>query len=151
MSSTILTSHEDPKRDLPLIHSAWAKVKRHPVTIPLVTGLGAAGLFYAAPLGLGVIGFGTAGPIAGSLAAIWQASLGVVQAGSLFATLQSAAMGGTILGTLSGATLAGTASSLTVGMLWGKGPNGRLAPNDGLMEDFQKAFVKQRKDHEAKL
>ena len=32
--------------------------------------------------------------IVGSLAASWQASLGTVAAGSLFATLQSAAMGG---------------------------------------------------------
>ena len=64
---------------------------------------------------LGALGFGAAGPIAGSVAAGWQSSLGLVQAGSLFAWCQSAAMGGAalsgILATgLSGAGIAVLAS-----------------------------------------
>jgi len=43
---------------------------------------------------LGVIGFGAAGPIAGSFAAWIQSLIGNVIAGSLFATVQSFAMGG---------------------------------------------------------
>ncbi|EPS45692.1 hypothetical protein H072_315 [Dactylellina haptotyla CBS 200.50] len=35
-----------------------------------------------------------AGPVAGSVAAAWQSSIGVVQAGSLFSTVQSVAMAG---------------------------------------------------------
>ncbi|KAI0251241.1 hypothetical protein BJV78DRAFT_1282735 [Lactifluus subvellereus] len=47
--------------------------------------------------GLYMLGFGFAGPIAGSLAAVWQASIGNVAAGSLFALLQSIAMGAHIV------------------------------------------------------
>ncbi|KAL4242594.1 IFI6/IFI27 family protein [Abortiporus biennis] len=50
--------------------------------------------------GLGAIGFGAAGPIAGSIAATSQSAIGNVVAGSLFATLQSIAMGGALAGTV---------------------------------------------------
>jgi hypothetical protein len=43
---------------------------------------------------LGAVGFSSIGPAAGSVAAGWQASIGAVEAGSLFALCQSAAMGG---------------------------------------------------------
>ena len=43
---------------------------------------------------LPMLGFSAAGPVAGSIAAGWQSSIGIVSAGSLFAFLQSAAMGG---------------------------------------------------------
>jgi hypothetical protein len=46
---------------------------------------------------LGPAGFAAVGPAAGSAAAAWQASIGVVHAGSLFAWCQSAAMGGAAL------------------------------------------------------
>ncbi|KIY62806.1 hypothetical protein CYLTODRAFT_494402 [Cylindrobasidium torrendii FP15055 ss-10] len=41
---------------------------------------------------VGLVGFGAAGPVAGSLAALWQASMGNVAAGSLFAGLQAFGM-----------------------------------------------------------
>ncbi|KAF2017303.1 hypothetical protein BU24DRAFT_460366 [Aaosphaeria arxii CBS 175.79] len=47
------------------------------------------------PLILGAIGFGAAGPIAGSIAATMQSGMGPIAAGSLFSSLQSAAMGTT--------------------------------------------------------
>lgn len=43
---------------------------------------------------LGAVGFTAAGPAAGSAAAAWQSSIGIVQAGSLFSAFQGAAMGG---------------------------------------------------------
>ena len=43
---------------------------------------------------LGAAGFAAAGPVAGSAATAWQSSIGLVQAGSVFAWCQSAAMGG---------------------------------------------------------
>ena len=43
---------------------------------------------------IGAAGFAAAGPVAGSAAAAWQSSMGIVQAGSVFAWCQSAAMGG---------------------------------------------------------
>jgi hypothetical protein len=55
---------------------------------------GVAGTALAIPLLLPVIGFGAGGVIAGSAAAGWQAGIGAVQAGSLFAFLTSAGAGG---------------------------------------------------------
>ncbi|KLJ07286.1 hypothetical protein EMPG_17233 [Blastomyces silverae] len=43
---------------------------------------------------LGVIGFTPIGPAAGTVATAWQSGIGSVEAGSLFARCQSAAMGG---------------------------------------------------------
>lgn len=51
---------------------------------------------------LGAIGFSAVGPVAGSIAAGWQASMGTVAAGSFFALLQSAAMGGAAIGLFNG-------------------------------------------------
>ncbi len=51
---------------------------------------------------LGALGFSAIGPVAGSVAAGWQASIGSVAAGSLFASLQSVAMGGAAMGILTG-------------------------------------------------
>ncbi|KAK0213884.1 hypothetical protein IW262DRAFT_1407142 [Armillaria fumosa] len=45
---------------------------------------------------LGLVGFGAAGPVAGSLAALIQSSIGNVATGSLFALLQCIAMGGSL-------------------------------------------------------
>lgn len=47
---------------------------------------------------LGAAGFEALGPAAGTAAASWQASLRLVEAGSLFAWCQSAAMGGAAVG-----------------------------------------------------
>ena len=72
--------------------------------------VGGAGLAYAVtPAVLAVSGFGPAGVSGGSFAAWWQSTMPLVQGGSLFATLQSAAMGG--VGTkavLAGGALGGT-------------------------------------------
>jgi len=70
-------------------------VHDNPVRFSLqVTGvvLSTAAIF-AVPI-LGAAGFSSIGPVAGSAAAGWQASIGAVEAGSLFAFCQSAAMGG---------------------------------------------------------
>ncbi|KAI5302629.1 hypothetical protein KEM56_000504 [Ascosphaera pollenicola] len=48
----------------------------------------------AATTVLGAVGFGAAGPVAGTVAAAWQASIGNVAAGSVFAACQSVAMTG---------------------------------------------------------
>lgn len=60
----------------------------------------------------GAVGFSALGPVAGSSAAAWQASMGAVEAGSLFAWCQSAAMGGAAVNGIiaAGATGAGVAS-----------------------------------------
>ncbi len=65
---------------------------------------------------LGTIGFAATGPVAGSTAAAWRASIGLVEAGSLFAWCQSATMGGAALSgiVLSGVAGAGIAGAATV-------------------------------------
>ena len=67
---------------------------------------------------LGAIGFGASGPIAGSVAAILQAGMGDVIAGSFFAILQSAAMGGYGVPIVYGAVAAG--SGIVGGMISSK-------------------------------
>ncbi|KAK0480317.1 adaptin N terminal region-domain-containing protein [Armillaria novae-zelandiae] len=48
------------------------------------------------PAALGIVGFGAAGPVAGTLAAVIQSGIGNVAAGSAFAVAQSIGMGGAI-------------------------------------------------------
>lgn len=89
------------------------------ITLSVVSGL-------AAPV-LGWAGFTAAGPAAGSAAAAWQASIGSVQAGSLFAWCQSAAMGGAALNGVQAAGYAGAALT-------------RVQDVPGLLETFKKGF-----------
>ena len=56
---------------------------------------------------LPALGFGTLGPVAGSVAAAWQTFLGNIAAGSLFAFLQSAGMGGAAASVFAGIGIAG--------------------------------------------
>ena len=69
-----------------LHYSQWS-----PLLAAVVTG---AAVTFGAPVVLGYVGFSAVGPVAGTAAAAWQASIGSVAAGSLFATLQSTAMAG---------------------------------------------------------
>jgi len=64
----------------------------------MVATMAVAATWFAAPLVLGAVGFGAAGPVGGSLAAMWQAGIGSVEAGSLFAILQSIGMVGMAAG-----------------------------------------------------
>jgi hypothetical protein len=89
------------------------------ITLSIVSGL-------AVPV-LGWAGFTAAGPAAGSAAAAWQASIGSVQAGSLFAWCQSAAMGGAAL---NGVQAAGYAGAVLT----------RVQDVPGLLETFRKGF-----------
>ena len=105
---------------------------------PVLTGLQILGLtvstlsFLAVPV-LGAVGFTAAGPAAGSAAAAWQASVGAVQAGGLFAWCQSAAMGGAAVGTIQAASVAGTVLT-------------RVADIPGLVETFKKGFRTRNPD-----
>ena len=72
---------------------AYAKAHPFLLTSQIVGGVGVIASLVALPI-LGAAGFAAAGPVAGSAAAAWQSSIGLVQAGSVFAWCQSAAMGG---------------------------------------------------------
>ena len=63
----------------------------------------------AAPVALAAAGFGSAGVAAGSAAAAWQASIGNVAVGSVFAILQGAGAGGMAATTLAALGAAGAA------------------------------------------
>ncbi len=97
-------------QDVTLFQATTNYAKAHPV----LTGLQVVGAtvsvlsFFAVPV-LGAIGFTAAGPAANSAAAAWQASIGVVKAGSLFSWCQGAAMGGGALGGIQAAGVAGAA------------------------------------------
>jgi hypothetical protein len=70
-------------------------IKEHPIRFALhATGAVALTASLVALPILGAAGFTAVGPAAGSTAAAWQASIGAVEAGSIFAWCQSAAMGG---------------------------------------------------------
>ena len=72
---------------------AYAKAHPYLLTTQIVSGVAMTASLVALPI-IGAAGFAAAGPVAGSAAAAWQSSVGIVQAGSVFAWCQSAAMGG---------------------------------------------------------
>jgi len=85
-----------------------SRILEHVRTHPVSSGISAIGLglFGVASLinpALGIAGFTALGPAAGSAAAAWQSSIGLVQAGSFFAWCQSAAMGGAAAGAVAAA------------------------------------------------
>lgn len=98
------------KPDVSFIQAAKDYAKAHPI----LTGIQVAGLTlsavstFAVPV-LGWVGFTAAGPVAGSAAAAWQSSIGLVRAGSLFSWCQKAAMSGSALGVIKLAGVAGAA------------------------------------------
>ncbi|KAF2146777.1 uncharacterized protein K452DRAFT_193951, partial [Aplosporella prunicola CBS 121167] len=71
-------------------------IREHPLQATCYAVGGGMMLFplAAATPVLGAVGFGAAGPVAGSLASAAQSIWAPVASGGLFATLQSAAMGG---------------------------------------------------------
>ncbi|KAF3311449.1 hypothetical protein TWF173_008271 [Orbilia oligospora] len=78
--------------------------------------------FFAAPVAVSAYGFSAIGPVAGSYAAAWQSSIGVVQAGSTFAALQSAAMTGGV--SVAGGAIGAVAPIAKAGQtLWSWGRN----------------------------
>jgi hypothetical protein len=75
--------------DTKVLHAVSKYIKEHPIQFALQTG-GAVALTASVALLpiLGAVGFTAVGPAAGSAAAAWQASIGAVEAGSLFAWCQ---------------------------------------------------------------
>lgn len=78
------------------------------------------------------------GPVAGSAAAGWQASIGLVEAGSIFAWCQSAAMGGAAIGGILAGGLTGMA--VAVGATLGGILDDDNTPAPDLKEKFMAAW-----------
>lgn len=117
-------------QDVTLFQATKKYAKAHPVLTGLqIVGTTLSILSFCAVPALGAIGFTAAGPAANSVAAAWQASIGVVKAGSIFAWCQSAAMGGGALGGIQAAGVAGTALT-------------RVGDLPELVESFRRSFRK---------
>ncbi|KAF7953378.1 hypothetical protein EAE96_006584 [Botrytis aclada] len=83
-------------------------IKNHPYRFGFQVLGGVVGIASVAAVPvLGAVGFSAAGPIAGSAAAAWQSGIGLVEAGSIFAWCQSAAMGGAAVGGIIGVGVGG--------------------------------------------
>ena len=101
------------KLDNSYFQAAKSYAKAHP---GFIRGLQVAGvtvslLSFCAVPALGALGFAATGPVAGSAAGVWQASIGIVEAGSLFSWCQSLSMGGAALGSIQAAGVAGAATA----------------------------------------
>jgi hypothetical protein len=118
---------------------ASSYIKAHPYlfAIQLIGGLFSTAAVVTLPI-LGAVGFSALGPVAGSAAAGWQASLGIVEAGSLFAWCQSAAMGGAAVNAIiaTGAAGGGVTALATAAAA---GQSGTLDV-DGLMKTFREVY-----------
>ncbi|KAH8659305.1 hypothetical protein BGZ60DRAFT_121902 [Tricladium varicosporioides] len=118
-------------------------IKAHPFLFTAtIVGSATSIAALAAPAILGAIGFTAVGPAAGSIAASWQACLGVVEAGSLFAWCQSAAMGGAAVGGILFTGLGG--AGLAVGaIVAGALDDMRAEDIPGMKEMFLRAWQKE--------
>lgn len=128
-------------------------INNHARAHPILTGIQVAGLGVCAisalaiPI-LGAAGFTAIGPAAGSAAAAWQSSIGVVQAGSVFAWCQSAAMGGATLGAIQGVGVGGVIAAGAAGATGAaiNGANGKALPKVAdvprLVETFKRVCRK---------
>ena len=95
--------------------SAW--IRAHPYqTAGIVGGTILFILACCTPAILAAAGFSSIGPVAGSAAAAWQASMGTVVAGSLFSFLQSAAMGAAAMGLFVGVGAVGGGIAVAAGL-----------------------------------
>lgn len=98
-------------RKLLLALKAWICANSKEFTI-ICVGIILFVLACATPAILGAIGFSAMGPVLGSIAAGWQASIGSVAAGTLFAFLQSVAMGEAVFGLVTGIRVLGVLVAL---------------------------------------
>lgn len=95
------------------IASLTSWIKSHKKESALIaTGVTLSTLSLATPATLGAVGFSATGPVLGSVAAGWQASMGSVVGGSLFSFFQSAAMGGAAMGLITGVGVIGAAIAI---------------------------------------
>lgn len=95
--------------------TAWVRAHKKQTTL-IVTGITLLAFHLAVPAILGAIGFSAAGPVLGSVAAGWQASLGSVASGSVFSFFQSAAMGGAAMGVSTGIGVLGAVIAVGGGL-----------------------------------
>ena len=121
---------------------AYAKAHPFLLTSQIVGGVGVIASLVALPI-LGAVGFATVGPVAGSAAMAWQSSNGLVQAGSLFAWCQSAAMGGAAVNGIVALGAAGGSVALAATGAGVVGAQTALTP-EKLKEMFLSVYRKEK-------
>ncbi|MCJ1356227.1 MAG: hypothetical protein MMC33_006221 [Icmadophila ericetorum] len=107
------------------------------------------------PVILPAIGFSAIGPVASSLAAAWQASIGIVAAGTPFSILQGAAMGGAAASIFYGvgvAGLAGLAIKKAVGWvaIWWNGESDEAEETCPMQEIVQEFRERRSCEHKGR-
>lgn len=146
--------------------TTWIKAHKKQLAV-ILAGIIILALCLAMPAILGTIGFGASGPVVGSMAAAWQATIGNVVAGSLFAFLQSAAMGGAAMGLFAGfgvlgAIVAMGGAASTIDVVKEKYREAAAKSAETISESFQQVragaenvwqrfrglFAKKNKDHD---
>ena len=120
---------------------AYAKAHPYLLAAQIAGGVATTASLVALPV-LGAAGFGTLGPVAGSAAGAWQASQGLVQAGSVFAWCQSAAMGGAAVNGIIGFGAAGGSVALAATGAGVAGGQKVLTP-EKMKEMFLMAYRKE--------
>jgi hypothetical protein len=94
-------------------------IQKNPYTTAVVGGTAVAiGTTIAVPVAFSAVGFTALGPAAGTYAASWMSSIGVVQAGTWYSAIQSAGMGGAYAATVQGGAAAVTGVATTLGLSW---------------------------------
>ena len=94
---------------------------------------------------IGLAGFAATGPVAGSAVVAYQSSVGIIQAGSLFAWCQSATMGGAAVNGIIACGAAGGSVALaaTGGAI--AGGQGALTP-EKMKEMFLMVYRKEKSE-----
>ena len=124
-----------------------AYAKAHPFLLAsqIASGICVTASLVALPV-IGAAGFGAAGPVLGSAATAWQSSIGVVQAGSIFAWCQSAAMGGAAV---NGIIAVGAAGGVGAAAATGAGfMSGQTLTPEKMKEIFVTVYRKEESGEE---
>lgn len=137
---------ESSKASMGARFSAYAKAHPFLLASQIAGGVVMTASVAALPI-LGAAGFAATGPIAGSAAAAWQSSVGLVQAGSLFAWCQSAAMGGAAVNGIIACGAAGGSAALAATGASVAGGQTRLTP-EKLKEMFLMVYRKENSGSE---
>lgn len=117
MGSNASSTPAPAQEQQPLADRALHYVKSHPYLTTLHTSSAPLSAFsFDGPLLLSLAGFSATGPATGTLAAVWQSSMGAVQVRSLFVRCQSAAMGAVAAG-ISAAGLVGSGVASVAGVV----------------------------------
>ncbi|ORX98939.1 hypothetical protein BCR34DRAFT_606759 [Clohesyomyces aquaticus] len=110
-----------PYAELPFIVKEWIVAHPYQTAFQVVNGV----VFFTPAVAtvpiFGALGFWATGPAPGMAASGWMSWLGTVAPGSLYATMQSAAMGGYGASIVAGTTQAGAVASSVLGFVWGRG------------------------------